>query len=259
MKILVIESNHAVSDQVVNDERMVNFRRLMEFGCYGRMGMRSQGNMWRTRLWEKLQAAGLNLAVLGGPCFEKPEDFTGVWEECLPENDSSKHQGSPHLTHRFESARRMMQSMDWQTFYLVGWQRSGGWPLTYLPLEQSSGAYADTFIHIDRGLESLLEVLEEETAVLLLFYSGPRENGGQAAGSFILAVPNCSMEGEVIGATLEDLLVTMIELGEGQLTPDMKGRSLYSNKLEIKTPGTDLSLDEEAILRERLSGLGYLG
>jgi len=95
-----------------------------------------------------------------------------------------------------------------------------------------------------------LHVLENDT--------GPDGCNPAQFGAFILAAPNSPLSGEFSGATLLDIAPTLLELAGHEIPSSMQGRSLASGK-EGQVPGVDQDLlDAERIVRERLSGLGYV-
>jgi hypothetical protein len=103
---------------------------------------------------------------------------------------------------------------------------------------------------LDEELGLLLVLIAEETAVLLVSFPGPGRDG-----FFILAAPRLPPLGLVEGATWADLVATVLELGGYARPAGLPGRSLATGRLQDTT-----ELDEdEAIVRERLSGLGYIG
>lgn len=86
--------------------------------------------------------------------------------------------------------------------------------------------------------------------------TGPDDCNHAQYGSFILAAPNCPLQGELTGVHLLDIAPTLLELGGYDIPPSMQGRSLSSF-----TPASNngsWSGHQEEILRERLSGLGYI-
>ena len=92
---------------------------------------------------------------------------------------------------------------------------------------------------------------------------GPDEIEGETCptsqGAFVLAVPGRRGAGFVEGASLLDLAPTLLELGGHEPAPQMQGRSLLNRALRGDSP-LESELDaEELLIRERLSGLGYLG
>ena len=76
-------------------------------------------------------------------------------------------------------------------------------------------------------------------------------------GSFILASSNSPLQGEVEGAHILDLAPTLLELGGYDLPTSMQGRSLVSGKA-LTGPSDGYTEDVEELVRERLSGLGYI-
>ncbi len=86
--------------------------------------------------------------------------------------------------------------------------------------------------------------------------TGPDDCNHAQMGSFILAASNSPLQGEVSGAHILDLAPTLLELGGYDVPNSMQGKSLVSGK--TLTPATGFSGDEEEIIRERLSGLGYI-
>ena len=63
-----------------------------------------------------------------------------------------------------------------------------------------------------------------------------------------------ALQGEIEGARLLDLAPTLLELAGADVPSSMQGRSLVGAAVR-----GELTLDQEQIIRERLSGLGYLG
>lgn len=78
-------------------------------------------------------------------------------------------------------------------------------------------------------------------------------------GAFVLAAPGLPGAGLIEGASLLDIAPTLLELNGREPLPDMRGRSLLG-RLSADRPSTSSDPDDdERLIRERLSGLGYLG
>jgi predicted AlkP superfamily phosphohydrolase/phosphomutase len=77
-------------------------------------------------------------------------------------------------------------------------------------------------------------------------------------GSFILAAPNNPLHGEIAGAHLLDIVPTLLELSGYDIPKSMQGRSLVAGKALSGEADTGYTADEEELVRERLSGLGYI-
>jgi predicted AlkP superfamily phosphohydrolase/phosphomutase len=89
--------------------------------------------------------------------------------------------------------------------------------------------------------------------------TGPDDCNHAQFGSFILASSNSPLEGEITGAHLLDIAPTLMELGGYEIPSAMQGRSLVANRRFDESENGDYSPDDETIVRERLSGLGYIG
>jgi hypothetical protein len=103
----------------------------------------------------------------------------------------------------------------------------------------------------DRDLGNLLEALDADTAVALI--AGLQTADG--SGAFILAAPGLPLAGAVAGASAADLPPTLLALAGRTIPAAMPGRSLLASGT---MSAGDYSAEEEALLRERLSGLGYI-
>jgi predicted AlkP superfamily phosphohydrolase/phosphomutase len=95
-----------------------------------------------------------------------------------------------------------------------------------------------------------IHVLENDT--------GPDDCNHAQFGAFILAGADCPVSGQVQSAKLLDIAPTLLELGGYEVPASMQGRSLISGRRgESAQDGTGDPSGEE-IVRERLSGLGYI-
>jgi len=88
--------------------------------------------------------------------------------------------------------------------------------------------------------------------------TGPDGCNHSQFGSFILAAPDNPLRGEVGGAGLLDIAPTLLELGGYDVPASMQGKSLLAGRTLDAPAGEGFSADEEAIIRERLTGLGYI-
>ncbi len=95
-----------------------------------------------------------------------------------------------------------------------------------------------------------IHVLENDT--------GPDDCNHAQFGSFILAASNNPLSGEIAGARLLDIAPTLMDLGGYEIPPIMQGRSLAAGTV-ARPDDPGLAPSDESIIRERLSGLGYLG
>jgi predicted AlkP superfamily phosphohydrolase/phosphomutase len=88
--------------------------------------------------------------------------------------------------------------------------------------------------------------------------TGPDDCNHAQFGAFILAAPNVPAIGELQGARLLDISPTLMEVGGYEIPPTFQGRSLFDGSLAESQQGGALSDEGEEIIRQRLSGLGYI-
>jgi predicted AlkP superfamily phosphohydrolase/phosphomutase len=88
--------------------------------------------------------------------------------------------------------------------------------------------------------------------------SGPDDCNHAQFGAFILAAPGSPLSGEIQGASLLDISPTLLELAGYDVPPSMQGRSLLAGQGLRAAPEADLTAEDEQILTDRLSGLGYI-
>ncbi len=101
----------------------------------------------------------------------------------------------------------------------------------------------DAALQLDAALARLLDGADESTVIGLLMHSG-------ASGGFVIADPLRRVLGEFNEALPADCLATLLELVG--LPADGAGISLVG-----RAAGA-YSTDDEDVIRERLSGLGYI-
>jgi predicted AlkP superfamily phosphohydrolase/phosphomutase len=89
--------------------------------------------------------------------------------------------------------------------------------------------------------------------------TGPDDCNHAQFGSFILAASNSPLQGEVTGARLLDIAPTLLDLGGYEIPSSMQGKSLVADKTCSSQDQQGYSDDDETIIRDRLSGLGYIG
>jgi predicted AlkP superfamily phosphohydrolase/phosphomutase len=86
--------------------------------------------------------------------------------------------------------------------------------------------------------------------------TGPDDCNHAQYGAFILAASNLPSQGELSGARLLDIGPTLLELGGYDVPSSMQGRSLVAGISRAAPPAN--SAEGEAIIKERLAGLGYI-
>jgi predicted AlkP superfamily phosphohydrolase/phosphomutase len=86
--------------------------------------------------------------------------------------------------------------------------------------------------------------------------TGPDDCNHAQHGTFILAAANSPLQGELTGARLLDIGPTLLELGGYDVPSTMQGRSLVGGLGGPAPP--PVSAEGEAIIKDRLAGLGYI-
>ncbi len=87
--------------------------------------------------------------------------------------------------------------------------------------------------------------------------TGPDGCNHAQYGMFVLAAPNCPINGEYEGAKLLDIAPTLLDLAGYEIPESMQGRSLVAG-MEKRTPGDGADAEGEKIIHDRLAGLGYV-
>ena len=103
----------------------------------------------------------------------------------------------------------------------------------------------DKYLRLDRELGDVLQFLSDDTVIAIL-----------GEGCFVLVSGNSPLQGEYKGGSVSDLAPTLLELAGYPLPAGTKGKSWVAG-MELNN-SSGLSADEQQILRDRLSGLGYI-
>jgi len=133
----------------------------------------------------------------------------------------------------FSSLRAKLEAGDWDFCQLTA--RS-------FPADNWS---ADDYMNFDRELGDTLQYLSDDTIIAIL-----------GKGCFVLASANNPLSGELKNASSTDVAPTLIELAGYPLPSSVEGKSWVAG-MELKS-SSGLTVEEEEILRDRLSGLGYI-
>lgn len=88
--------------------------------------------------------------------------------------------------------------------------------------------------------------------------SGPDECNHAQFGAFVLAAPNVPELGKIEGARLLDIAPTLMEVGGYEIPETFQGRSLFGGSLAETGGAAGVSVEAEEVIRQRLSGLGYI-
>ncbi len=226
MRILVIVLEDLAPDRLLKDERLANLRHLMSAGCYGHLTQPAGPDSF-----EEDMVCG-QVARSGGQV---------VRADCRREP----------LQQQAVHARSLLADGTWNYLRVV---------LGPYPEGSAWNEVAEAeILALDGATGQVLESLDDQTVVLLLagLAAGARntDETEPARGAFAFAAPGYSALGELDNMTWSDLAPTVLDAAGYDLPTSPVGRSLVAG---LKLSG-DASVDEEAILRARLEGLGYIG
>ena len=88
--------------------------------------------------------------------------------------------------------------------------------------------------------------------------TGPDGCNHAQFGMFVLAAPNCPINGEYEGARLLDIAPTLLDLAGYEIPESMQGRSLVAGLEKRSAGGQSQDGNTEKTIHDRLSGLGYI-
>jgi predicted AlkP superfamily phosphohydrolase/phosphomutase len=86
--------------------------------------------------------------------------------------------------------------------------------------------------------------------------TGPDGCNHAQYGMFVMAAPNCPINGEYDGAKLLDIAPTLLDLAGYDIPDSMQGKSLVAGREKRKPEDGDS--EAERIIHDRLAGLGYV-
>jgi predicted AlkP superfamily phosphohydrolase/phosphomutase len=270
MKIFTIGIDGAESSSLFGEERLVNLRRLMEVGCFGLLKSEqtlNEADAWASLLTSQPAESYQGEGTVPEPTVSADQELQkyAVWQQVeeqggkaivLWDTQEAGEQTSQEVFNNsqahFEQARHKLQAEEWNYFQVVdgGLKRLQAGAASDKIQEQ---AINDYYLYLDEQVGTLLELLSDETLVLLVSTYGV---AGQ--GCFILASSNNPLTGEVEEVSLLEIAPTLLELGGYPIPETMQGVSLVAGKALDLLDSGDLSEEEEKLLHERLSGLGYI-
>ncbi len=136
----------------------------------------------------------------------------------------------------FKALANRLETPDWDYYQLTdaGLMNAG-----------DSASAADEYLRLDRELGDVLQYLSDDTVIAIL-----------GEGCFVLVSGNNPISGEHRDGAVADVAPTLLELAGYPLPAGTAGKSWVAG-MELNS-ASGLTDEEEAILRERLSGLGYI-
>jgi hypothetical protein len=123
----------------------------------------------------------------------------------------------------------------------------GDWDyLQYTAASFPAGNWStDDYLHLDNDLGEVLQELDDDTSITIL-----------GKNCFVLVSANNPISGEHKDGSTSDIAPTLVQLAGYPLPSATEGKS-WVEGMELNN-SSGLSADEQEILRDRLSGLGYV-
>jgi len=142
----------------------------------------------------------------------------------------------------FSALRSKLESQDWDYCQLI----DAGLKNAASRFASADSGSADEYLRLDRELGEVLQHLSDDTVIAAI-----------GDGCFVLVSSNNPISGEHKDGATVDVAPTLLELAGYPLPSAMEGKSWVAG-MELKNASSGLTAEEEEILRERLSGLGYI-
>jgi len=138
----------------------------------------------------------------------------------------------------FGSLRSRLEAQDWDYCQLIDTRLRN-------TLNSASTGLANEYFRLDQEMGEVLQCLSDDTIIAVV-----------GDGCFVVVAGNNPISGEYNGGSASDISPTLLELAGYPLPSAVEGQSWVAG-MELRG-FSGLTDEEEAILRERLSGLGYI-
>ena len=267
MRILVIDLEGNALDWFLADEKLENVRQLIEISGFGSL----PGS----------QLSGLRAAVASQPDELFIWDILAEIEKKSILISNSSHQittspmkswiGIPNETRKpgdcivsyqslFTLAREVVPGQNWDYLQIIEDYRNDRGAIPVF----SEDVVSDYLMTLDLEIGQLLQLLTDDVILLVLFQAlkdgddlVSAESQGQSR--FILASANNPLLGDLGNVSWAEIVPTLFELAGFSAHPQFAASSLIASRASEILARNDLAPDEAEIIRERLSGLGYIG
>jgi hypothetical protein len=241
MKILGFYLPNAVIERLFGDEKLETLRHLMTIGCYGFVEAKEP----RTPEWMILarRETDGDVLTLGDYLVEagKRCKYFGSSMEPLIQRSIDRKVWLPELDH-FEALKTTVSTSEWDYCQV------------FISPDSFDALNREDYLRFDQELGDVLGALNEDVLIFIV----AQFTEGEKPGCLIMAAPQCPLLGEYEGGFFIDIAPTVLELAGYPLPGSALGKSWISGKTLGGSTSSGLTEDEEAILRERLSGLGYI-
>jgi hypothetical protein len=228
-------------------------------------------------IWDSVIAPEMKAFIFGNLPFSIDKRAGMTHEEIDEDNILHEAKGivtfddrSSHLlstcSKKFERIKAIVQSGKWDFIYSLDSGLAQLQSTEQVMIDIHQKAILSYYCTLDHHLGELVDLLSDDTILMLVSLRSEQpqdlinvvmESTQDQPDFFMLAAANFLMRGELEGVQITDLSPSLLELGGYDIPPTMDGKSFVSEKMINNASSSDLSEEELALLRERLSGLGY--
>jgi hypothetical protein len=255
MKILVIDLQGVDLNEILAGESRSTIRQLIDMGGFGTLadGSFDQG----LRVVELQDGSTTDIDQYLSENGKKT--ILSESRETAQEDIEQRIAGCRQL---FADSRAQLDSTGWD---YVRIRDCGAWRIQEAGISTNAdrNRYLDC---LDQEIVSLLELLTDDVILVVLFQAGDWQTPGdllvpgpEAESRFILASANNPLVGDLGVVSWEELPPTLFELAGYAFEAQISGQSMIATRAAELLARADLAPDEAQIIRERLSGLGYIG
>lgn len=219
-KLIAIELDGGSTTFAFENEQLKNFGQLLQIGCFGELEANAaEVHAMLLSLSEQLASAGKAIFTV-----------SALAHDAEPVKDATTSLSALSL------GRHRLGEREWDFVHIV---ELGG---------DDTGQHQ----HLDTELGELLQALDDDTAVLILRTRNERS-------FFILAIAHRALNGAVESVRVGDLWVTLLDITGIPMPDAQQGTSLLNNGLDDNAREILYTPEDEAVIYERLAGLGYIG
>jgi len=267
MRILVIDLEGTALDWFLADDKLENIRQLIEISGFGALpgsqlsGLRAAiasqpGELY---IWDLLAAIEKKSILISNSPHQMIPSPMKSWIG-IPNEIRTPEDCIVSCRSLFTLAREVVPGQNWDYLQVIEDCRNNRGAIPVF----SEDEVRDYLMTLDREVGLLLQVLTDEVILIVTFQSlsvgddlVSVESQGQSG--FILASANNPLLGDLGNVSWDEIVPTLFELAGFSVHPQFAASSLIASRAAEILARNDLAPDEAEIIRERLSGLGYIG
>jgi hypothetical protein len=266
MKILVIDLEGIKLDWFLTNEKLENIRQLIEIGGYGALsGTQLRGLLAELALesgdffvWDLLAETGKKSILISQSPYSLQAEPLKTWMGMQGEI-RSPDDCIALCAMQFSLVREVIATNDWDFLQIIEEYREK----TGTTEETREDTLREYLLALDYEIGLLLQTLTDEVILLVSFQypntgSAPDLTAPVGESWFILASANNPLLGDLGNVGWDEIVPTLFELAGFTARSQFSAPSLVASRASEILARNDLAPDEAEIIRERLSGLGYI-